>query len=61
MDLIFYNVWKAMAIREDAIQPDKEYWHSTGLVNYDFAPIVKLNIIKKAFSRLIFFILKRIF
>lgn len=60
MDLIFYNAWKAMAIREDAIQPDKEYWHSTGLVNYDFAPIVKLNIIKKAFSKLIFFILKRI-
>ena len=61
MDLIFYNVWRVMALDEDAIRPDKEYWESTGLVSYDFAPIVKLNIIKKTFAKIMFFIFKRIF
>lgn len=61
MDLIFYNVWRAMSLSEDPIKPDKEYWHDTGLVNYEFAPVVKLNMIKRIFAKLIFFILKRIF
>ena len=60
-DLLYYNLWRVLALREDAIQPDKEYWHSTGLVNHDFAPIVKLNMIKKIFAKLLFFIFKRIF
>lgn len=60
-DILYYNVWRALALHEDAIQPDKEYWQSTGLVNHDFAPIVKLNILKKIFAKLMFFIFKRAF
>ena len=30
MDLIFYNVWRAMALSEDPIEADAKYWESTG-------------------------------
>ena len=60
MDLIFYNVWRAMALSEDPLEADAKYWESTGLVNYDFAPNVKLGILKKAFAKIMFFILKKV-
>lgn len=60
MDIIFYNAWKAMALTKDPIKPDAEYWKSTGLVNHDFAPEVKLGIIKKIFSKIMFFVLKKV-
>ena len=60
MDIIFYNVWRAMAVCEDPIKADAEYWKSTGLVNYEFAPAVKLNPIKKGFGKIMFFILKKV-
>ncbi|WP_407393080.1 flavodoxin family protein [Methanobrevibacter sp.] len=59
-DIIFYNVWRAMALTEDPIEPDKKFWFDTGLVNHDFAPEVKLNPVKKAFAKLMFFVLKRV-
>ena len=61
IDIIFYNAWRVMAQSDEPIQPDKEYWKNTGLINYDFAPAVKLNIIKKIFSKAMFFLFKRIF
>ena len=60
MDIIFYDVWKRMALMEDPIEADKKYWFETGLVNHDFAPEVKLGIIKKTFSKIMFAMLKRV-
>lgn len=59
-DIVFYNVWRAMAKTKDPIKADKEYWERTGLVNYEFAPAIKLNPIKKAFGKLMFFIMKKV-
>lgn len=59
-DLIYFNVWKALALSEDPIEADKEFWSKTGLINHDFAPEVKLNFVKKVFAKLMFFILKRV-
>ena len=61
MDIVFYNVWKAMALTEDAMGADKKYWCETGLVNHDFAPEVKLSIFKKIFSKIMIRIFKRVF
>ena len=58
-DIIFYDVWKAMAYSSDPIEVDREFWVDKGLANYDFAPEVKLNPLKKLFSKVMFFILKR--
>ena len=60
MDLIFYNVWRAMALNKDPIEADAKYWESTDLVNHDFAPNVNLGILKKAFAKIMFFILKKV-
>ena len=60
MDIVFYNVWRVMALSEDPLEVDAEYWKSTGLVDYEFAPIVKLNPIKKGFGKIMFFILKKV-
>ena len=60
MDIIFYDVWKRMALVDDPIEADKKYWLETGLVNHDFAPEVKLGIIKKTFSKIMFAILKKV-
>ena len=60
-DITFFNVWKAMAYAENPIEADVEYWKGTGLINRDFGPGVKLNIIKKLYARIMFFIFKRMF
>ncbi|WP_458456651.1 flavodoxin family protein [Methanobrevibacter sp.] len=60
MDIVFFNVWKAMALSDDPLEADKEYWFKTGLVNHDFSPAVKLSIVKKAFSKALSFILRRV-
>ena len=60
MDIIYFNVWKVMALSESPIEADAKYWKKTGLVNHDFAPQVKLNLMKKAFSKVMFAILKRV-
>ena len=60
MDLVYYNIWRSMSLSENPIPGDKRFWQSTGLVNQDFSPIVKLNPIKKIFSKGMFFILKRV-
>ena len=59
IDIVYFNVWKAMATSQNPIKADHEYWMKTGLVNYDYSPIIKLNFIKKTFSKLIYFIMKR--
>ena len=59
-DIVYFNVWKAMAFAEDPLEADKEYWFRTGLVNHDFAPDVKLNFVKKVFSKAMFFIMGRV-
>lgn len=59
-DILFFDVWKAMALSENPIEADKEFWSKTGLVNHDFAPEVKLNFAKKLFSKLMFFIMKKV-
>lgn len=59
-DIIFFDVWKAMALKEDGIPADVRYWHDTGFINHDFSPDVKLGIFKKVFSKLMFNILKRV-
>jgi hypothetical protein len=59
MDIIFYEVWRAMSLKGH-IEQDKKYWHETGLVNEDFAPEVKLGIFKKVFAKLMFNIMKKV-
>jgi multimeric flavodoxin WrbA len=59
-DIIFFDVWKAMASSDNPIELDKDFWIKNDLINHDFAPEVKLNLIKKSFSKLMFFILKRV-
>lgn len=59
-DIIFFDVWKAMALSDEPIKADKEFWFDTGLVNHDFSPDVKLGPVKKIFSKIMFNILKRV-
>ena len=59
-DIVFFDVWKAMALSNNPIEADKEFWFKNDLVNKDFAPEVKLNIFKKLFSKVMFLILKRV-
>lgn len=59
-DIVFYNVWRAMALSENPIDVDKEFWFSNDLINNEFSPEVKLNVFKKSFSKIMFFILKRV-
>lgn len=59
-DLVYFNVWKAMASSKDPIPADAQYWRQSGLINYDFSPEVKLNIFKKTFSKIMYNILKRV-
>ena len=60
-DIIFYEVWRVMALQDDHIEADEKYWHETGLVNHDFSPDVKLGFVKKIFAKLMFNILKIVF
>lgn len=60
MDIVYFNLWRCMALSKVPIKADEEYWKSTGLVNHDFAPEVKLNFIKKAFAKVLFNVLKRV-
>lgn len=57
-DILFYDVWKAMAISSEPIEVDKKFWYEHDLISNDFSPKVKLNLFKKVFSKLMFFILK---
>jgi len=45
-DIIFFDVWKVMALKDDPIPADKKFWFDTGLVNHDFSPDVKLGFVK---------------
>jgi multimeric flavodoxin WrbA len=59
-DIVFFNVWKAMAVSESPIEADRKFWFNTDLVSYDFSPEIKLNPLKKLFSKAMFFVLKRV-
>lgn len=59
-DIIFYNVWRAMAKSKDSFKADKIYWENTGLADHEFAPVVKLNFFKKIFAKIMYFIMKRV-
>lgn len=60
-DIIFFNVWRAMAVSNNSIEADKKFWKNTGLINHDFGPEIKLNVIKKLFSKIMFAFFKLIF
>ncbi|WP_298500045.1 flavodoxin family protein [uncultured Methanobrevibacter sp.] len=59
-DVLFYNVWRAMAVTDDPIPADARFWQETGLVNHDFSPAVKLNPLKKIFAKLMYFVFKKV-
>ena len=59
-DIVFFNVWKALALSDGPIEADKNYWFATDLVNHDFSPDVKLGFVKKVFSKLMGFIMKKV-
>lgn len=59
-DVLFYNVWKAMALSKDPIEADRDFWLERDLVNHDFAPEVRLNTVKKLFSKVMFFIFRKV-
>lgn len=59
-DIVFYDVWKAMALSDDPIEVDKQFWIENDLVSHDFSPEVNLNLFKKLFSKVMFFILKKV-
>ena len=53
-DVFYFNLWKSLAVSDEPMEADAKFWESTGLVNCDFAPEVKLNIIKKLFAKFVF-------
>ena len=59
-DILFFNVWKSMAVSSNPLKADAEYWKKTDLINHDFAPEIRLNPLKKIFSKIMFFIMKRV-
>ena len=59
-DIIYYDVWKAMAFSKEPIKADKKYWEATGLVNYDFAPDIKLGFFKGIFAKIVFAMMKKV-
>lgn len=59
-DIVYYNIWRVMAKTEN-IKRDTEYWNNTGLINHEFSPEIKLNIIKKIFGKIIYSILLKLF
>ena len=59
-DIVFFNVWKSMAVSSNPLKADAEYWKKTDLINHDFAPEIRLNPLKKIFSKIMFFIMKRV-
>ncbi len=60
-DIIYFDVWKAMAVLGNSIEADRKFWKNTGLIKQDFSPEVKLNVIKKLFSKIMFNIFKLVF
>lgn len=60
MDLIYFNIWRALSLTEDPIPADRDFWLKTDLVNHDYGAEVSLNPVKKAFSKICFFFFKRI-
>ena len=60
VDLFYFNLWKSLAVSDNPLEADAEFWKSTGLVNYDYGAEVKLNIIKKVFGKIIFKFFKRV-
>ena len=61
MDIIFFNAWKVMAQSDDPIEADRDYWVKTDLINHDFAPEVKLGLLKTVFSKIMCRIFKIVF
>ena len=60
-DILYYNIWRALASSKNPIKADAQYWTSTSMIDYDYAPVIKLGIIKKLFSKIMFLIFKQIF
>lgn len=61
MDIIFFNVWRVMAQTDNPIEPDREYWVKTDLISHEFSPEVKLGLLKKVFSKIMYRIFKILF
>ena len=59
-NIMYYNIWRALATSKDPLKADKIYWNNTGLVKHEFSPNVKLNFVKKIFGKLMYFILKKV-
>lgn len=59
-DIIFFDVWKAMAVNDSSMKTDKKFWEENNLVNNDFSPEVELGFFKKVFSRIMFHIMKKV-
>ena len=55
--VFFYQVWRASSINNSGA--DHDYWEKSGLVKYDYAPIIKLGIIKRIFAKAMFNLLKK--
>lgn len=53
-DVFYFNLWRSLAVSDNPMKADAEYWKEKGLVNCDYGPEVKLNIVKKLFSKLVF-------
>ena len=60
MDIIFYQAWRAMAVKKSTSERDAQYWRETGMIDNDFSPKVKLGIAKKAIAKIMFFIMKKV-
>lgn len=60
-DVVFFNAWKVMALSDDPLPADREFWFNTGLVNHDFSPDVNLGFFKRIFSKIMFIVFKKVF
>jgi multimeric flavodoxin WrbA len=52
--IFFYQLWRNASIASTAPEADHNYWQKSGLVKHEFAPIIKINIVKRIFSKAVY-------
>ena len=54
--MFYYNLWRSMA-KAGSIPKDREYWVENDLINYEFYPKIKYNVLKKVIFKVFYKIL----
>lgn len=59
-NVMYFNIWRSLALSSTPIIADERFWKSTGLANHYYSPEIKLGIVKKVFAKVMFNIFKRV-